>query len=154
MTSGNVDAQWHTTGSLSALPQFKCGSACLRPVQSLKSYNATVVGQSVCKYGVTSGYTCGTVEMKTYQPSWITNANPVFVLVVNCGADIVDGGDSGGPVFYNYTAYGIVSGSSWGGVGCWADKLIYNSLTHFSSALSISTRFTDGAQGECAANAW
>lgn len=141
-TTGNLDAQWHYTASFTAQPKFKCGSSCLRNVTSVKSYASTVVGGSVCKYGVNSGYTCGTVEMKTYEPSWITNSNPVFVLVVNCGVDIVNNGDSGGPVFLNYAAYGIVSGSSWGGVGCWADKLVYNSATHFQSGLSISIKIS------------
>jgi hypothetical protein len=42
-------------------------------------------------------------------------------------------GDSGGPVFYNYTAYGTMSGWSWGGVGCWTDKMVFTATTHLQN---------------------
>lgn len=136
IVGGSVDAQWHTTPGLTDAPKFYFGGG-TSFVSGTKHYSQMVVGSSVCKWGRTTGYDCGVIESKTFQPSWVPNAQPVFVLVNDCGNDISSGGDSGGPVFWGSTAYGIVQGEVWGGVGCWADKLVFNSATHFGSQLGI-----------------
>jgi hypothetical protein len=137
--SGSVDAQWMTTPNLTDdnLIYFGGGT---EYITARKSYSQQVVGGSVCKYGQTGGYDCGTIESKTWAPSYIPNVMPLYVLVIDCGNDMSDPGDSGGPVFWASTAYGIVEGSVWGGIGCWEDKLVYNSVTHFQDGLGVTVK--------------
>ena len=131
-----TDIQFHTTPNYADSPRFKVSdSGTTRYVSGTKSYSKIVVGSRVCKYGYASDsshYNCGEVEMKTYEPSWLAgNTEPVFILVKNCDTNMGgEPGDSGGPVLYNYTAYGTMSGWSWGGVGCWTDKMVITATTH------------------------
>lgn len=53
-----------------------------------------------------------------------------------------DGGDSGRPVFWGSSAYGIVEGHVWGGVGCWENKLLFNSQSHIGSQLHIHIKLS------------
>jgi hypothetical protein len=134
-----TDIQFHTTPGYVDSPRFRVSdSGTTRWVTGKKSYANIVVGSMVCKYGYSSDsphYNCGEVEMKTYEPSWLQgNSEPVFILVKDCGTNMGgEPGDSGGPVFYNYTAYGTMSGWSWGGVGCWTDKMVFTATTHLQN---------------------
>ncbi|MBU2611754.1 MAG: S1 family peptidase [Chloroflexota bacterium] len=64
------------------------------------------VGTALCKYGKTTGFTCGTVESNNYNyqgsPTWllVTSTNPN--VKISCP------GDSGGPVYNGSTAVGEV----------------------------------------------
>lgn len=67
-----------------------------------------VLGQSVCKWGMTSGYTCSTV--------YSTNVCYKPIGLMYCGlfataGNIASPGDSGGPFFQGTTARGLTSGS-------------------------------------------
>ncbi len=134
-----TDIQFHTTPGFVDSPRFKVSdSGTTRWVTGTKSYSNIAVGSFVCKYGYASDsphYNCGEVEMKTYEPSWLQgNSEPVFILVKDCGTNMGgEPGDSGGPVFYNYTAYGTMSGWSWGGIGCWTDKMVFTATTHLQN---------------------
>jgi streptogrisin C len=107
---GYVDVQWHKTPGLTALPKFKVGSN-TRNVQSVFTSTSYAVGQTLCKQGNATGYTCGEVRSTSQCPTWITNCYPVFLRIVNCSqANMSDHGDSGGPVFIGTAAAGLVSG--------------------------------------------
>jgi hypothetical protein len=65
------------------------------------------VGATVCKYGRSTGYTCGEIINKDY--CW-PNAACTYIQVSRFNTNLVDGGDSGGPVYAGNDAYGIVKG--------------------------------------------
>ena len=73
-------------------------------------------GEYVCKYGRTTGYTCGTIETK-YQDQcswwdWLTGwclYSFVRVSTPTKTTALAKEGDSGGPVFWSGVAYGQVS---------------------------------------------
>lgn len=73
-----------------------------------------MIGDFVCKYGITTGYTCGYISSKNYlgiglyPPAYYT-----FIRVNNTGgfSDLSSGGDSGGPWFFSSTALGIHHGA-------------------------------------------
>lgn len=68
-------------------------------------------GDYVCKFGKTTGFTCGTVSSTVYDPG--TNFNPTFVLVDSpMGIDLSLGGDSGAPWYSGSIAYGLHHDSS------------------------------------------
>lgn len=74
-----------------------------------------VVGESVCKYGVTTSYGCGTIDIKDFRPNpfdpnWVSNPSFTFIRAQNCLADLSQPGDSGGPIFWSNTAFGVMSG--------------------------------------------
>lgn len=63
----------------------------------------------------------------------------VFVVLRNCGIDMTESGDSGGPVWQGDSAYGIHSGFVWGGIGCsGGDKAVYNSLSSIQTPLGVT----------------
>lgn len=73
------------------------------------SISRPAVGTVVCKYGKTTGYTCGTVEANRYLMGGV--AAWLLITGSNTNANIACGGDSGGPVYYGSTAAGLVQGS-------------------------------------------
>lgn len=124
-----ADAQWHTTPGTIDQPKFHVGGGVTRDVLAKKTHSQVVVGQSLCKYGKSTGHDCGTVESKNYAPSWVQGGDSVFIVLKSCGTDMSSDGDSGGPSYFNTTAYGIISGWTWGGIGC-TDKAIINAQNH------------------------
>ncbi|MGJ9411111.1 S1 family peptidase [Aeromicrobium sp. CF4.19] len=107
--NGNrIDVQFHRTISGTAAPaKFRATS--LNTFRTLKSRRDPVKGGRVCKYGMSTGYTCAYIyraENLCYKYS----GYPTF-----CGLAAVDrhyssGGDSGAGVFLAQAAYGIHSG--------------------------------------------
>jgi hypothetical protein len=66
---------------------------------------------------------------KNFDPPWVPNGAPVFHQVApQGGPDMTNGGDSGGPVYKNTSAYGMVSGE-YGLPWCVCD-LIYSPIPH------------------------
>lgn len=88
----------------------------VRQITSMYTWTQVQNGEYVCKYGRTTGYTCGTIETK-YQDScswwdWLTGwCLYSFVRVSTSSKTTVlsKEGDSGGPVFLVGVAYGQVS---------------------------------------------
>lgn len=128
LTNGYYDTQLCSTGALTLLPWVRTFDSTVVTVRGRRVYDDQTVGSFVCKYGKTTGRTCGYIAQKTFRPSWITNATATYVRVEpRGGPDMVNGGDSGGPVFAtNATAYGIVSGE-YGAPWCVCD-LIYTAI--------------------------
>ncbi|MBI5838635.1 MAG: S-layer homology domain-containing protein, partial [Chloroflexi bacterium] len=114
LKSGSYDVGFHTTPGFTVTNQFKAGNTDIRRVTAIKPRDNQAVGAYVCKYGVTTGYTCGHISSKTVYG----NVNPplaaTFIRVDNTGGynDLSSGGDSGGPWFLGTTAYGIHHASS------------------------------------------
>jgi len=115
----------------------------LRPIRSIKSATAEYVNEYLCKAGVTTGYTCGrilntgvTVNMHDEQGNFVaTLTGQTFTSVC------AEPGDSGSPVFYASTAYGLVSG---GGVPCGNAnaRMSYTPIQRVQSRLGVTVRTT------------
>ena len=86
------------------------GAGALRRLDTWRNVASTRAGDFLCHYGISSGYSCATVELTDYappgalcggpcSPTWVTVQGP------NCMT-----GDSGGPVFSGGVAFGIAKG--------------------------------------------
>lgn len=94
-----------------------------------------VTGSQVCRYGITTGYACGTVRTTLAtihienNAGVVVNIHPVTCITVHN----TNNGDSGGPWFFNYTAYGVHSGGSAALGSCFTP--MPRILGHFQLAL-------------------
>lgn len=134
-TEGSNDQQWATTSD-TEFGRFNTdfNYSSFRTVSGTKGRGSQAIGDSACKFGKNIGYKCGTITDRNYAPSWIYNVNNSFMRL-DTGANVgCDGGDSGGPVFNGYTAYGIVSGAV-GPSGDW--DCIYMAI-NYTSNLGLS----------------
>ncbi|MCY4417911.1 MAG: S1 family peptidase [Chloroflexi bacterium] len=113
------DVQWHTAPDFTVKNKIKVGTN-TRSITSTRSRNSQSVGNYVCKYGKTTGYTCGNIVDKNFQFTdersdcddpgncqW----KATWIKVHKDGVNLSEGGDSGGPWFSKYTAYGTHSRS-------------------------------------------
>ncbi len=107
---GSQDAQWFHTPNMPDVNKIKDGGSSTRNITSRTSRSNMVVGNPVCHYGRTSGYGCGQIYSKNYNP---TNQgfddktyDPTWIRVSCCS----EPGDSGAPWFYGNSAYGINKG--------------------------------------------
>lgn len=120
---GAVDAQWHTAPDFYPTNRAWDGQSdattpYYRNITATKTRAQQVVGEFVCKFGMTSGYTCGTISSTTFAPTdYLPGATSDYVKVDSSTQDQSEGGDSGGPWFSGETAYGIMSGGYAGGGG-------------------------------------
>jgi streptogrisin C len=106
------DVQWHSAcGYTDVSNEFNSGlgyRACVG--QRLRSQQS--IGTYVCKFGNATGRTCGYIQSKTYNPSYIPgNGEDSYIRVNGYGATLSAPGDSGAPWFFDNLAYGINSGS-------------------------------------------
>ncbi len=104
----DCDVQWHTDSSHTAQPWVKAGNF-TRSIYDTRSRAQQAIGAYVCKQGITTGFTCGTISSKNIAPSYIPSANATFIRVAGGSTDQSEPGDSGGPWFSGNTAYGIMS---------------------------------------------
>ncbi|HEU4325948.1 MAG TPA: S1 family peptidase [Roseiflexaceae bacterium] len=111
---GALDLQWHLPGTHTPRNQITTGGGSVRAITGSRSRNGQTVGEVVCKHGVASGYTCGTIRQKDYIPSYVPGASANFIRVESSSAPISLAGDSGAPWFSGNTAYGIHSGGDGG----------------------------------------
>ena len=120
---GAVDAQWHTAPDFYPTNRAWDGQSDTttpnyRNITATKTRAQQVVGEFVCKFGMTSGYTCGTISSTTFAPTdYLPGATSDYVKVDSATQDQSEPGDSGGPWFSGETAYGIMSGGYSGGGG-------------------------------------
>ena len=97
-TGGTYDIQWNTAPNFTPINAIWIGST-TRSILSVAYKSSQAVGSYVCKYGMTSGYSCGTIFDNNWEGANIrvhTSVSP---------------GDSGGPFFYVNTAYGTTIAS-------------------------------------------
>ena len=100
---GSYDVMWAATPTFNETDEFYDGSS-NRTVSGTRSRSAQPLNHWVCKYGVETGFSCGTLISKTYRrttpgASWSAtwmriDANPQYPVQT-------EKGDSGGPVFSN-----------------------------------------------------
>jgi hypothetical protein len=100
----NGDVQWHT-GPQARPSDFYAGDANNTEVnrRTVTELGAPVVGQSLCKNGRTNHRQCQ--EVRRLHVCRETACN-----MVQMGARLAAPGDSGGPIYWNTTAYGLHSG--------------------------------------------
>lgn len=138
--SGSQDVQWHTPP---ALPEFyvtnriqdgtfDTSTPYYRFITATKARSLQFVGESVCKYGMTSGATCGTISSTTFAPGYVPGAASTFIVVTSATQDQAEPGDSGGPWYSGSTAYGVTSGHFTGN-----NDAIYMAIDYIS-ALGVS----------------
>ncbi|HET7846919.1 MAG TPA: hypothetical protein VFL72_05455 [Acidimicrobiia bacterium] len=98
------DFQWHT-GPQAEGDDFYSGSTSSTEVtrRDVSSIGAPTVGQSLCRNGVTSHKDCQNVRKVNVCNLGVCN-------LVQMDTDLSAGGDSGGPVYFGNTAYGLHQG--------------------------------------------
>lgn len=101
------DVQWHTAPGEPVNNLMYDGTS-NRSVTGTRGRDSQAIGNYVCKYGVTTRYGCGNITTKSYSP-YSNSFATYIVLHASDNANLVDPGDSGGPVFNGNTAYGIIS---------------------------------------------
>ncbi|MEE7560918.1 hypothetical protein HH299_15365, partial [Xanthomonas sp. Kuri4-2] len=134
------DAQWYTT-STSNQPMFYASSTALRTLTGRRTQASTAVGNNVCHYGSTTGYSCGDVIATDYQPTAYTcNGQTCAATYIALGPPATGtglacaGGDSGGPWFISTVAAGIHSAGASSGTGIGSCQLaIYTSTDRIST---------------------
>ena len=138
--NGSADTQWHTTPGFTDEPRFKANSAGeSRVVTSITPYLSVIVGQTICKYGQATGYGCGEVEEKEADAHWVPDQTGRYISLKRCNTDLSTEADSGGPVFFNLSAFGIVSGWQFGGLLC-KDELVFASVSYMQSDLNVTVK--------------
>ena len=98
------DFQWHT-GPKTHSDDFYSGNSSSLEVnrRDVSSVGSPVVGQSLCENGKTTYKNCK--DVRKVNVCWGGECN-----LVQLGTRSVQGGDSGGPVFWGNTAYGLLRG--------------------------------------------
>lgn len=81
-----------------------------RPITGTVSRSSQAIGEFVCKYGMTTGYGCGYIQTKDYDPG-SPNNQPTYIRVANTAGydNLANYGDSGGPWFVSNNAYGTMT---------------------------------------------
>lgn len=139
-SNGSADTQWHTTPNMVDEARFQADAqGTTRIVVSRTQYAQVVVGQTICKFGRTTGYGCGEVEEKEADANWVPNQTGRYISLKRCNVDLSTDGDSGGPVFYNNAAFGIISGWQFGGLLC-KDELVFASVSYIEGNLNLTIK--------------
>lgn len=129
------DVQWNTAPGYTVTNQIQWSqSEKLRTITAVKNRSNQVINAYVCKYGIASFYTCGTISDKNYAPDYRDNAGnkiiftPTFIRVAPTSGynPLTKLGDSGGPWYIENYAYGINSGG-----GSYAIYMAINYISHF-----------------------
>lgn len=109
---GSYDFQWHSTPNHTLQNRAMVSQ---HPYQSRLitgqvDYWQQSVGEWVCFFGASTGHqTCGQIDEKGFNPDpgGIFDA-ATYILVA--GSNLADHGDSGGPVYIDNNAYGVLHG--------------------------------------------
>lgn len=99
--SGAYDVQWHTQTGATYSNIIKEGSS-TRAITATKAVGSQVSGEWVCKQGMATGNTCGTLSSTSY----CFETTCTWVYVDGGSVNLSEGGDSGGPWYSGNTAYG------------------------------------------------
>ncbi len=129
------DFQWHRTVDTTSNQIRISSSGTLRTITS-NGYTST--GMGVCNYGKTrTTANCTTVAATNICGSWTSpDAGPVTLCrLMRTNTTITNPGDSGGPWYFNNTAYGIHFGTAGGSA---AYSTVYNAQSILGILLKIS----------------
>jgi hypothetical protein len=113
---GNQDVQWHSACKLDDVSNEFVTGIGNRSCTGTQHRDYQAIGSYVCKWGMTTGRTCGYIQSKSISVSYVTSSAATFVRV---DGGVVQPGDSGGPWFVENVAYGITSGyftADWDGI--------------------------------------
>jgi hypothetical protein len=100
--TGSFDIQWHNLpGATTYSNLIQVGSG-TRAITSTRARASQSSGEWICKQGMTTGNTCGTLNTTSY--CWTGACT--YVYVDGGSVNLSEGGDSGGPWFSGNTAYG------------------------------------------------
>lgn len=127
----NGDFQWHT-GPQGEPDDFYAGDAGSAEVarRDVAGIGAPVVGQALCKNGKAGFRDCGEVIQLNVCSGAVCN-------LVQMDARRATGGDSGGPVYWNYTAYGFHQG--WRYDPAWPfDRDLFSRADRIDNALGVN----------------
>jgi len=136
------DVQWHTT-PLTEVPEFYADlTTTARTLTGRRLYSSTAVGNTVCHRGKTTGYSCGSVESTTHQPTYAGACGSVacastYIRVSGPNLACFDG-DSGGPWFNGQTAFGIMKSASFTGTAPGQCNFGTYMSTDYISGLGVS----------------
>lgn len=127
------DFQWHT--STDGEPDdFYYNATSTRDVAAVANPSDN---QTICRFGHATGAQCSTV-VDTELCATLDGINKCHL--VRMDVDEADGGDSGGPWYYNTTAYGFHTGY----VGCgflWQNSCdVWSRATYIDDALGVTVR--------------
>ena len=106
---GSYDVRWYTADSAFTMRNLVYDGTNHRYIYSGRHRNNQSVGQYVCKYGKTTGNTCGSILTKNFKPGLVFS-NTWIKVDGGDDDDFVAKGDSGGPWFIGNVAYGITHG--------------------------------------------
>ena len=131
--AGSYDIQWHTAPGYTVTNKIQWWSdGSTRDITATKSRSSQAIGNYVCKYGMTSHYTCGYISSKNF----MHQGQATYIRVDNTAGydDLSSGGDSGGPWFLSNTAYGTHVGSP----GDDPNDAVYMAVNYVESGLGVS----------------
>jgi hypothetical protein len=103
------DVQWHTT-THDEYPEFYADlTTTARVLTGRRLRSSTAVGNTACHRGKNSGYSCGSVQSTTFQPTYSCNGFTCSATYISVAGPSLacEGGDSGGPWFNGQTAFGV-----------------------------------------------
>ncbi len=125
------DFQWHT-GPQGEPDDFYAGDANNTEVarRDVAGVGAPVVGQSLCRNGMVSHRDCQKVMKVNVCHFELCN-------LVQMEAHLSTNGDSGGPVYWNYTAYGLHYGFRWDPIWPFAREL-FSRADRIDNALGVN----------------
>jgi hypothetical protein len=139
---GSQDVQWYSACGTDISDDFNSGDG-LRDVSGTIPRANQSIGWVVCKYGRTTGRTCGVIDRKDYAPLGGI-FSPTFIRVEGGDADVIAaGGDSGGPWYSGSAALGITFQRPSG-----SNDAAYMAIDYIS-ALGVSVLTSDPSGGSC-----
>jgi PKD domain len=141
--TGDQDVQWHSSCDIKPLVNRFNSGIDLRHVERTRHRYEQPLKQWVCKYGKATGRTCGELDSKSYDPG--TAFNGTFMRVEGFDVNLSEEGDSGGPWFVEFDAYGIQAGAPNGGN---SNDAYYMAINYVSS-LGVSVLTTIPPAGQC-----
>ena len=126
---GSFDVQWHVPKYANSGLLFKPwardnqptsqGTAYYREMYSVVNRPDQAIGLFVCKYGRRTGFTCGEISSRSFDPNTTQNKTATFIRLNKVGPYILsEQGDSGGPVYEGHAAIGITKGGWHSGTDC------------------------------------
>lgn len=128
--STHGDFQWHTGPRLES-DDFYAGTASTTEtnLRDVSAVGSPTVGQTLCKNGATNHASCQQVRA-------LNHCNGSACNLVMMGARLAAGGDSGGPIYWGNTAYGLHQG--WKYDPAWpADRDLFSRADRIDNALGV-----------------
>jgi len=133
------DVQWHTVdvNVTNLIQYFSDGST--TSMTSVTPRDTQPIGAYVAKYGRTTGFTMGQIDSKNNTVPQVQYCMPTFIHVANTLGypnGICQEGDSGGPFYWDHSAWGICTNKDYIGGG------FYMAANYILSGLNVNVLTT------------